>query len=443
MRTLFRLAGPLVVSQLGQMLLATVDTLLAGRLSVQALGAVTLGSLFQVATMVPAYGVVMGLDPLVSQAHGAGRPDDAARAMQRAVVIALLLSVPVALSWCWTEEMLIALGQSAQLAAQAEVFTRVQWFTAPAFLLYGAQVTYLHARGIVRPSVIVMLLANLFNALAVWALMFGKLGLPAYGVWGAGLATGLTRVVMALLAFGVLLALKLAREAFVPWQLGLGDAANFRKQLQLGIPLGLTLALELWAFQIGTLIAGRIGQTQLGAHSIVMNLASVAFMVPLGISMAASTRVGTLIGANASERAQQAAQAALKLGGGFAAGSATAFIVAGPSLARMFSADPAVIAAAVSVMPIAAAFQLMDSLQAVGAGVLRGMGRPRPTAVLNFIGYFVLGLPLGAVLGLSTPLGLRGVWLGYAAGLTVVAAGLVGWVLLRGPRTVRPLSQQC
>ena len=233
---------------------------------------------------------------------------------------------------------------------------------------------------------------------------------------------------------------KRRREAFTPWQVGLRDLPNFAAQLRLGIPIGFTFALELWAFQIGTLLAGRISETALGAHSIVINLASVAFMVPLGISIAASTRVGSLIGAGLPDRAQQAAHAALKLGGGFAAFSASTFLIAGPGLAAIFTADPAVIAAAVSVMSIAAAFQLMDGLQAVSSGVLRGMGRPRPAAVLNFVGYFAIGLPLGAVLGLRTSLGLQGVWLGYAAGLTVVAAGLVGWVLLRGPRTVRPLT---
>ncbi len=437
---LLRLAVPIVLSQLGQMLLGTVDTLLAGHLSVQALGAVTLGSLFQIATTVPAYGVVMGLDPLVSQAHGAGRSDDASRALQRGILIALALSLPVGASWLYTEEVLLALGQSPSLAAQAELYTRAQWFSAPGFLLYGAQATYLQARGIVRPGVIAMVLANLVNALAAWALIFGKLGLPAYGVWGAGLATGLTRAFMALSMFGLIWGLKLAPGALRHWRGSLLDVRGLWAQLALGMPVGVTLALELWAFQLGTLIAGRIGDTELGAHSIAINLASLAFMVPLGISMAASARVGAWIGSLAPERAQHAAETALKVGGSFAALSACTLVVAGPLLCSLYSQDPGVLAAAVSIMPVAAAFQLMDGLQAVSAGVLRGMGRTRPTAVLNFIGYFVIGLPLGGFLGLSTSLGLVGVWLGYAAGLTVVASGLVGWVMLRGPRTVRPLA---
>lgn len=437
---LLRLAGPIVLSQLGQMLLGTVDTLLAGHLSVRALGAVTLGSLFQIATMVPAYGVVMGLDPLVSQAYGAGRAEDASRALQRGILIALALSVPVGASWLYTEEILLALGQSPALCAQAELYTRAQWFAAPGFLLYGAQATYLQARGIVRPGVIVMFLANVFNAVAAWGLIFGKIGLPAYGVWGAGLATGLTRVFMALSMVGLIWGLKLAPGGLRPSRESLRDGRGLWAQAALGIPVGMTLALELWAFQLGTLLAGRIGNTELGAHSIAINLASLAFMVPLGISISASARVGTWIGSLEPERAQHAAQTALKLGGGFATLSAFTFVVAGPALCALYSQDPGVLAAAVSIMPVAAAFQLMDGLQCVSAGVLRGMGRTRPTAVLNFIGYFVIGLPLGAHLGLSTSLGLVGVWLGYAAGLTVVASGLVGWVLLRGPRTVRPLA---
>ena len=440
-RSLLRLAGPIVVSQVGQMLLGTIDTLLAGRLSVEALGAVTLGSLFQIATLIPAYGVVMGLDPLVSQAHGAGRPEEAGHALLRAAVMAVLLSVPVTLSWLWTSEILQALGQSPALAAKAELFTCAQWFAAPGFLLFGAQATYLQARGIVRPGVIVMLLANVFNAVAAWALIFGKLGFAAYGVWGAGLATGLTRVFMALALFGLMVALKLHHGLLAPSATPILDVRALWSQLRLGMPVGATLAIEVWAFQLGTLLAGRIGGTELGAHSIAINLASLAFMVPLGISMAASARVGAFIGALEPERAQHAAYTALKLGGSFALCSASAFVIAGPRVCALYTPDAAVIAAAVQILPVAAAFQLMDGLQAVSGGILRGMGRTRPSAVLNFVGYFVIGLPLGAYLGLSTSLGLVGVWLGYAAGLSVVASGLVGWVVLRGPRTVRPLTQ--
>ncbi len=439
MRALLTLAGPIVLTQVGQMMLGIVDTMLAGRLSVTALDAVTLGHLFQMATVLPAYGIVIGLDPLVSQAQGAGRGDDAGVALQRGVLLALVCSVPVAGSWFYTEHVLLALGQAPELCREAARFTQVQVFSVPAFLLFGAQSAYLTARGIVRPGVFVMLLANVFNACAGWALIFGHFGFPALGVWGAGLATGLTRTLLALLVFALIFGLKLHRGAWRPWSRAAFALSPLLAQFGLGAPVGITLALELWAFQIGTLIAGRLDAESLAAHSIATSLISLAFMVPLGISFGTSARVGALIGAGKPEAAQVAAHTALKLGAVYALCSATVLLIWGQRLAALFSASPEVLALAGSILPIAGAFQLFDSLQAIGSGVLRGMGRPRPSAAFNFVGYFVVAMPLAYYLALHTEARLSGVWLGYALGLFVVATSLVSWVVVRGPKTVRAL----
>jgi MATE family multidrug resistance protein len=211
------------------------------------------------------------------------------------------------------------------------------------------------------------------------------------------------------------------------------------RQLSLGAPLGLTLGLEMWAFQIGTLLAGRLGALPLAAHGVALNLSSVSFMVPLGLAIATSSRVGQLIGAGQSEQAQEASHSALKLALCHASLSGGAFIFARHYLPRFYTDDAATVALAASVLPIAGMFQIMDGLQTVSGGVLRGMGRPRVTAAFNLVGYFALGIPLAYYLGLETSLGIAGIWYGYAAGLSVVAVGLVSAVLLRGPRLARPL----
>jgi MATE family multidrug resistance protein len=162
-------------------------------------------------------------------------------------------------------------------------------------------------------------------------------------------------------------------------------------------------------------------------------------MVPLGFSNGISARIGQLIGAGEHERAQRAAHTALLLIASYALCAGCTFVLARELWPRLYSQDAAIVRAAASVLPIAGAFQLFDGLQAAGSGILRGMGRPRVTAAFNLVGYFAIGIPLAYGLGLHSSLGLRGIWLGYAAGLGFVAAGLVGWVLVRGPRTVRPL----
>jgi MATE family multidrug resistance protein len=440
LRAVLALALPLICTQLGQMMLGVTDAAIVGHLSLRALDAITLGNLWQVATMIPLYGVVLGLDPLISQAHGAGRHDEAALALQRSLVLVALLSLPLSLSWCFTEEGLMLLGQERSIAHAAELFTRGQLFAAPAMLGYGALAVYLSARGIVRPGVFAVLVANAFNGVAVWALVFGKLGLPAWGLWGASIATGLTRVVLVLALALIIVRFRLYRDAWVPWTPRVFERRALAIQLGLGLPVGLTLALEVWAFQLGTLIAGRLDATSLAAHSVVLSTLSLTFMVPIGIASGASARVGQLIGASDGERAQRAAHAALGLAAALALGSALFFVLGRVLVPSLYSPDAPVVLAAAAIMPIAGAFTVMDALQAVSGGVLRGMGRPRVTAAFNLVGYFALGTPLAYYLALHTPLRLAGIWVGYAVGVTFVAAGLVTWVLVRGPRTARAIA---
>jgi MATE family multidrug resistance protein len=441
-RPLLRLAIPIIVTQLGQMLLGTIDTVIAGRLSVLALDAVALGTVWEVVTVMPLVGIVFGLDPLVSQAHGAGRGDDAGRALQRALLISALLSLLGVVAWSYASEGLILLGQDPALAALAAEYIRVQRFSVPGFIAYGALSVYLVSRGITRPGIVLMVLANLFNLAAGWTLTFGGLGIPAYGVWGLGLAAGLTRLFLPLALWALIFGFGLQRGAWVPWNRAVFEWAALRTQLALGLPNGLTLALELGAFQAGTVLAGRIDHVALGAHSIALNLSALSFMAPLGFSIAASARVGQLIGAGERERAQRAAQTSLKLIATYSTCAGLAFVLGRTFLPALYASDPAIIAAAATVMPITGAFQLVDGLQAAASGVLRGMGRPRVTLVCNLIGYFVLAIPLAYYTSLHTQLRLRGIWLGYAAGLTFVAITLVAQVLRRGPRTVKPIASE-
>jgi len=436
---LLRLAIPSIIAQLGQVMLGVVDATVASRLSVQALDAVTLGSVWMVGTMMPLAGIVMGLGALVSQAHGAGLKDEVALSLQRALLLAVALSTLVFASWLYTEQGLLLLGQDPELAHMASTYVRAQLFSAPCYLIYSALTTYLSSRGMVRIGIVTMVVANLFNALAAWSLTLGHLGFPALGIRGAALATGLTELLLPCVTVLLIVRFKLYQGAWTPWSRRALDSLALLRQLKLGLPMGATIALELWAFQLGTILAGRIDHIALGAHAIALNLASMSFMIPLGFSMGTSTHVGQLIGAGERERAQHAAHTALQLLASYAICAGVLFVLAREFLPGLYSRDPHIVRAVASVLPIAGAFQLFDGLQAAGSGILRGMGRARVTAVFNLVGYFAIGIPLACYLGLHTTLGLRGIWIGYAAGLGFVAAGLVAVVLLRGPRTASAL----
>jgi MATE family multidrug resistance protein len=435
-RRLASLAIPVCATQVGSMLLGLVDTVMVGRVSVNAIAAAALANVWIFGTIMFANGIVFGIDPLIAQAHGAGDGPRAARALQQGVVLAGLLSVPVALLWAATDRFLVLAGQEPALAEAAHAYTLVQIPSIPCFLLYSVLRQYLQGRELVRPALWVMGGANLLNVLFNWVLIFGKLGAPPLGLVGAGVATALTRAVSLVGLVLWVRAFALHRGAWLPWAPESWSPVALRRVLAIGIPVAVQISLEIWAFSGAALLAGRLGGEAVAAHTIALNLAALAFMMPLGIAQGAVVRVGNLIGARDLPGAQRAAWVALSLGAGVMTLSATAFVALRHELPRLYTPDASLVAAAAAVLPIAAAFQIFDGTQVVGCGVLRGMGRTRPAAVFNLVGYWVLGLPLGAWLAFDAGFGLAGIWWGLATGLAVVALSLVAWVRWRGPATL-------
>ena len=430
---LMELAAPLVVTQLASMMLGVVDTMMVGRVSVQVLGAAALGHVWTFGTLVFAMGVILGMDPLVTQAHGSGDPVRQGRALQRGLILALLLTIPIGVLWALTDRAMILLGQDPELAALAQTYSVAQIAGLPFFLVYTALRQYLAGRGIMRPAMIIAIVANLVNILANWALIFGHLGFPALEIYGAGIATACTRIFMGVAMTLWLVRGNLAQGGWTPWARESFSLKGLAEIIGHGWPVGLQFLLEVWAFQTATLVAGRLGEAALAAHTVVLNVASIAFMIPMGISMAAVTRVGNLIGAGKPHDAQRGAWVALATGAVVTTGFATLFVLFRWQIPLLYNPDVAVQAMAASVFPIAAAFQVFDGTQVVGGGVLRGMGRTRPAALFNLIGYYFFALPLGWYMTFNLELGLRGLWLGLAAGLAAVALMLTAWIRYRGP----------
>jgi MATE family multidrug resistance protein len=432
-RRLVALGGPAALTQVGAMLLGVVDTIMVGRLGVHDLDAASLGNVWLMGSLILGMGLMFGLDPILAPAHGARDGERVGVTLQQGLVMAVLGSVPIALAWLFTAPALSLLGQSPALAATAHDYVLVQIPSIPPFLAFLALRQYLQCRGVVMPALWITVLANGFNAFANWVLIFGHLGFPELGLVGAGIATAMTRVFMLVGLVAVTLLARLHEGAWVPWSRRALHGSDLGRIARFGLPVAVQYGLETWAFQMSTLIAGRLGEKQLAAHTIVLNLASLAFMMPLGLSIGAAVRVGNLIGAGERERAQHAAHVALGLGAAVMLLSATAFVGLRWILPTLYTGDTAVIAVAASILPIAAAFQLFDGVQAVGGGILRGMGNTVPAAVFNLVGYYALALPLAVWLTFPLALGLTGIWWGLALGLALVATSLVVWVVRRGP----------
>jgi len=432
-RKMAALALPVAATQLSTMALGVVDTVMVGRVSVEAMAAAALANVWIFGTLMFMGGVLFGLDPIVAQAHGARDEERAARALQTGVGMALLLSVAVAWLWTETERFLLLSGQDPELVRMAAEYTFVQIPGIPFFLVYSALRQYLQAREHMRPAMWVILVANVLNVVANWALIFGHLGSPALGLLGAGIATTITRIFSCIGLIAYVRIFRLHDGAWVAWSRSALSPRALGALAAIGFPVAVQMALEMWAFGAAALLAGRLGAVALAAHTVALNMAALAFMLPLGISQGAATRVGNLLGAGEPAAAQRAAWVSFAMGAGVMCLSALLFVVLREWLPRLYTSELDVIAACAAVLPIAAAFQIFDGTQVVGCGILRGMGRVRPAALFNLLGYWVLGLPIGGWLALRRGWGLAGIWWGLAGGLAVVAIALVLFVRSRGP----------
>ncbi len=436
-RRLLQLALPIAGAQLATMLMGFVDTVMLGRYSTEAVAAAVLANAVLFSTIMFANGILFGLDPLITQAHGAGDGRASGLALQRGFVLSVLLSLPVGISWMFTGDLLLAFGQAPELAPLAQSYMDAMLPSIPFFLWFSVMRQYLQGREIVRPALQVVLVANVANALANWVLIYGHLGMPELGILGAGIATTATRVLSFGMLGGLIVGFRLYEGAWEGFSRESLDPAALRSVLVIGFPIAVQTATEMWAFNLSSFLAGSMGVAAAAAHGIVLNLASISFMMALGVAMAVTTRVGNLIGAGRPHDAQRASWIGMSMGAGVMALSAVAFLLFRSELPRLYTADPDLIALAALTLPVAAAFQIFDGTQVVGCGVLRGMGRTRPAAVFNVIGYWVLGLPLGWWIGVREGW-LGGLWWGLVLGLAVVAAGLVLWIRVRGPETLAP-----
>lgn len=426
-RALARLAWPAIVGQLGIMGMGVVDLWVVRDLGKEATAAVGIGNTLSFGTLIVALGAVHGADGAIAQAFGGGRPGAAGTEAARVGLVALVLAIPVVLVHLLAEPLLRALGQPETVVPLAGTYVRI--FAIGVLPAVGFQVVrqLLQGNGSVLPAMITILVANLVNLacdlLFVWG--FG------WGVAGAALSTTTVRFVMLAVLLWVA-----RRELARAWPDGpVLDREALRRMAGLSLPVALQICLEVWAFNVGFFVAGVLGDAEAAAHTVAMNYASISFMLPLGISSAASTRVGNRIGAG--DPWVRTAWAAVISGATVMSLSAGLFFAFPAALGRFYNSDPEVVALVAVVLPIAAVFQLFDGTQVVSFGVLRGLGDLRFPALFNIVGYWLVGLPLALLLVFRAELGLAGVWVGYSVALGIVAVLLVARLLVHTSRARR------
>ena len=266
--------------------------------------------------------------------------------------------------------------------------------------------------------------ANLINLFANWVLVFGTLGAPKLGAAGSGWATCISRIYMAVV-LGVVIFRHDTRLWHASWK---PDFERVRGLLRVGVPAAAQMGFEMTVFMSVTVLIGKLSAAALAGHQIALTTVSMTFMMPLGISSAAAVRVGQAIGREDSQGAARAGWTALGLGGGMMSAAALLLLLAPHFIARLFTPDAEIVAAGVILLRrVAAFFQLFDGFQVVATGALRGAGDTHTPMICHFIGYWVIGLPLGGVLCFHYGLGAPGLWMGLSTGLILIGIVLVGF----------------
>jgi MATE family multidrug resistance protein len=419
------LAVPVVLSELGWMAEGIVDTIMVGKLGPAAIGAVALSNAVCNTPSLFGIGLLLGLDTLVAQAFGRKDHEGCHRWLAQGVYLACLVAPPVMLLIFVGSFGFSQFGINSQVAGPAASYLRIlNWGTLP-LLLYGGTRRYLQGVGDVRVITVTYVGANLLNWFGNWVLIYGKFGLPALGVNGSAISTVVSRVFMAgaLLGFAWRYERRRGHPLFRHWP---GPSlAKLRELIRLGAPAAGQILLEVGAWNLATLSAGWLTPVALATHQIVMNYASLTYMVPLGVAAAAAVSVGHAVGAGDGARARRAGWMALGLGTSFMLLAALVFLVAPGPLIALYTSDPQVMAVGPGLLGVVAAFQIFDGIQTVSTGSLRGLGETRAPMLANLVGYWVLGLPLGLFLCFVLRWGIYGLWIGLTLALIVIAATLL------------------
>ncbi len=436
-RATLRLALPLIAGQLAAVGMGAVDALLAGHYSADVLAAVAVGVSLWSLAVVCAIGLMLALPPSVSQLVGADRRAEIGPLFRQALGLALSVGVLLGAAVHWLAPPLVrALHVDPRLWPQTTEFLHAVSFGAPAIACYFALRGVSEGLGHTRPTMYFGLLGLLLLAPLDWVLMYGKLGLPALGAMGSGMATAI--VTWCELAAFVLY----MRRAHVYRGLHLFarlEAPDWRQigaLLRLGLPMAFSLLMEASLFVAAALAIGRMGADAVASHQIALNVATVTFMVPLGLAMAITVRVGFAAGRGDAVGVRRAGLAGIGLALLTQSVSTTLMLGFPHAIAALYTHDARVIHLAAQLLVLAGIFQFSDGVQVASAGALRGLKDTRAPMLITAFAYWVVGFPLGLYLGFARQMGPRGVWMGLIAGLGVAAVLLLSRFLRRSRHPV-------
>lgn len=420
-RETFTLSIPIIIGHLGHMLMAVTDNLMVGRIGAVSLAAAGLSNVLFFLVMVMGIGISVAITPLVAQIHGSGNRRECGLVLRQGLLVCLLSGLVLYLITLGLVETLEHLDQPGEVVASSRVYMGILGFSIFPMMVFQACKQFAEGLSVTTSAMVITLLANLVNVIANWMFIFGNLGAPAMGLAGAGFGTLFSRIFMAAAMVAVVARSPYLRN-FAPFTRGFHiHVPMVKKLLGLGVPTGLQYVFEVSSFAGASVLTGWIGTRELAAHQIALNLTSISYMFSLGISAAATIRVGTALGRKDIRAARTAGFSAITLVCLFMGIFATVFICFKGFLPGLYIDQQDVVIIASHILLVAGIFQFPDGIQAVSAGMLRGAMDVKIPTFITFAAYWLIGLPVGYVLGIRMKLGVTGVWIGLLMGLSASA----------------------
>lgn len=431
-RAILRLGGPVIATQLAQISMNFVDTVMAGQLSARDLAAVAVGGSLWMPIMIFNVGILMSVSPVVSQLFGAGRRGEIGWHVRQALWLSLRLGVLCMFVIRQTGILLTWMQIEPEIIPVAEGYISAVSWGLPAVCAYAVLRCTTESTSLTQPLMWISLLGTLANICGNYVLMYGHFGFPRLGAYGCGVATALSEWLMLAMLTGWMAWYPYYRSMRLFEKFNGPDWREFREILRIGVPIGTSLFMEGSSFAALALLMGTLGTTAVAGHQIALNVASISFMVPLGLSVAISVRVGQAIGRGDRFGARRAGTVGAGLAMAFMALAAVAMLIMPGYITGLYTSDEEVQTMAIGLLSMAALFQLSDGLQVAGAGALRGAKDTKVPMFITLFAYWIVGLPMGYSLGILAGYGPKALWVGPIVGLT--AAGLL--LMLRFQRTI-------
>lgn len=417
----FKLAYPIIIGQIGVIMMGVVDSMMVGKIGPIPLAAASLGNSLIFLILIIGIGSSIVVSPIVAILVGAKRFSECGVYFRQSLLVNILLSIIMVGVILVGVNYIKYLNQPPEVIELTVVYMTIVGFSAIPLMLFQTYKQFIEGLSIMKPAMIVSLLANIINAFANWVLIFGKLGFPELGLAGAAWATFLSRLFMVIVIMIYVMTNQKFKQYDVTFHFRGINFPVIKKLLSLGLPSGFQYFFEVGAFTFAVIMIGWIGSNELAAHQIAINLASISFMAVLGISQAASVRVGNAMGEQNIPNIRKAGFTAIALGAGIMSLAGLTFILLNNFLPTLYIEDEVVVSIASRLIIIAALFQLSDGTQAVGIGVLRGLTDVKGPTIITFFAYWIISLPIAYLLAFNFNMGVDGVWIGLLIGLTVSA----------------------